>query len=193
LAGAQHAAGLVSQMLLFSRRHHAARRPTRCQPEVQRVLDALRAALPGPLELQADMYEACGPVLGEGAEIRQVIRHLCDNAVQAIGDAGGTVRVSLDEVNVGCAETAATPGLRRGRHARLRAQDTGIGMDATTLSRIFEPYFTTRGPGAGTGLGLATVHGLVRDYGGAIHVESAPGDGTTFTVFLPICEPEAGA
>jgi CheY-like chemotaxis protein len=112
--------------------------------------------------------------------------NLVTNAFQAMRETGGTLEIELDEIGIGGERTADHPELARGRYAHLRFRDTGHGMDELTRTRIFEPYFTTRKAGEGTGLGLATVHGIVSGLEGAIDVESTPGEGSTLHVFLPI-------
>jgi CheY-like chemotaxis protein len=124
-------------------------------------------------------------VLADPTQIHQVLLNLCSNAADAIGEAAGTIDVSVEDVVT--AEPIAVAGydLAPGRYARLSVTDSGCGMDAYTLTRAFDPFFTTKPVGSGTGLGLAAVHGIVQDHGGGIEVETAPGKGTRFGIYLP--------
>ena len=135
-------------------------------------------------------------VLADPTQIHQVVMNLCTNAYQSMEQTGGVLGVSVREHQVAGAALADVD-LTPGRYVVLEVSDTGHGMDAETQKRIFEPYFTTKEKGKGTGLGLAVVHGIVKSHAGAITVSSAPGSGTTFRVFLPALpaaarvEPEA--
>jgi signal transduction histidine kinase len=119
-------------------------------------------------------------IIGDHTQLQQVLLNLVTNARDAM-PAGGTVTVRTAEVWLG----AATPGGPTGRHALLEVADTGIGMDAETKRLAFEPFFTTKDVGKGTGLGLSTVYGVVQQLGGRIQLESEPGRGTTFRLYLP--------
>jgi CheY-like chemotaxis protein len=114
--------------------------------------------------------------------------NLCTNAYQAMRS-GGILMISLNEIRIDGLQPAASKSLPPGRYVRLSVTDTGHGMDHATLSRIFEPYFTTKAKGKGTGLGLSMVHGIVTACGGEIRVDSRPGEGTTFQVYLPVIVP----
>jgi CheY-like chemotaxis protein len=122
-------------------------------------------------------------VMGDPTQIHQVVMNLCANGAQAMKTAG-TLTVSLDVVEKGQV-IAATSALASGRYVRLSVRDTGAGIPANVLERVFDPFFTTKEVGVGTGLGLSLVHGIVTDLGGGIDVESPPGAGATFTVYLP--------
>ena len=134
------------------------------------------------------------PVLGNAAQLEQVILNLGTNAMQAMQEGVGSMVVSLDTVLLDAALAEAQPPLRAlypqhpGLTVRLSVADTGPGMDALTRERIFDPFFTTKPVGQGTGLGLSVVHGIVRGHGGVITVQSQPGRGTTFTVYLPVAD-----
>src|SRR5262249_49158414 len=125
-----------------------------------------------------------GPVLADPAQMHQVVMHLGANAADAMRQTGGRLEVSLDTVHV-LAEATNPPDLSPGAYGRIRVRDTGCGMSPEVQERIFEPFFTTKDVGEGTGLGLATVHGIVSGHGGTITVSSRRGRGTTFTVYLP--------
>ena len=132
----------------------------------------MRATLPASIRLQDEIAPAPA-VTGDPNQLHQVIVNLMTNAAQAIGDVMGVITIRL------------TPE-PDGAQLRLSVTDSGCGMDETTKARLFEPFFTTKEVGKGTGLGLAVVHGMIKDHGGRIVVESAPGQGSRFDVFLPI-------
>ncbi len=183
-AAARSAAALTAQLLAFSRQGVT-------QPAVISVNDVVRHAEPLLRRLIGDHIAlAVAPadtlpaVRADPGQIEQVLINLVANARDAMPD-GGRILVTTTEHVVSTAESARTPGLRPGKYVALAVTDSGIGMDAATQSRVFEPFFTTKELGKGTGLGLATVYGIVKQGGGWIGVESSPGSGTTFTVLLP--------
>jgi CheY-like chemotaxis protein len=128
-------------------------------------------------------------VAGDAAQLHQMLANLVTNAVQAVGS-GGQVRVRALATEVSEARDCTVGRLQRGRYACIEVSDTGVGMSAAQVERIFEPFFTTKPVGAGTGLGLSLVHGIVLDHGAALEVSSHPGAGTTFSVYLPLTEAE---
>jgi len=131
-------------------------------------------------------------VTGDATQLHQVVMNLCTNAIHAMG-AAGTLTVRLEAVDLMQERVFAHGALAPGRYVQLTVRDTGAGMDAATLARIFEPFFTTKDVGRGTGLGLALVYGIVTDSGGAIHVTSEPGHGSTFEILLPRADGDGAA
>ena len=182
----QHAAELVKQILAFSRQSDQERQPLRLHSVLKEALRLLRASLPSTIGFCPKIDPSTGFVLADPTEIHQVIMNLCANAYQAMREKGGLLAVSLKEVDVGLEQAAADIHLNPGRYACLTVADTGCGMDAKVLERVFEPYFTTKSPGEGTGMGLSTVLGIVNSYQGAIHAYSEPGQGATFRVYFPL-------
>ncbi|ODV10891.1 MAG: hypothetical protein ABT20_07015 [Rubrivivax sp. SCN 70-15] len=176
---------LVRQILTFGRRQATRRSVQPLAPIVDESLQLLRATLPAQVLLEARLDPAPVPVLADATQIGQVLLNLCTNAWHALGDAGGRIEVGLLRVDLP-GEAALKLGLAPGAFAHLWVGDNGCGMDDETRRRIFEPFFTTKPVGVGTGLGLAVVHGIVRAHEGAIAVESAPGHGTRFDVYLPL-------
>jgi CheY-like chemotaxis protein len=176
---------LVRQILTFSRQQKHERKPMHLGPVIREVLKLLRSTLPSTIEIESHLAAETPAVFADPVQIHQVLMNLGANAAHAMRERPGRFTVRLELEVVGDAPHRALPELRPGRHARLTVSDTGEGMSAETLDRIFEPFFTTKGPGEGTGLGLAVVHGIVRDHEGAIQVESTPGAGTTFRLYLP--------
>jgi PAS domain S-box-containing protein len=182
------AAELVSQILTFSRQTEQERKPLQLHSVVKEVLHLIRAMLPATIEIRRDIDAGCGPVLSDPTQIHQVVMNLCVNAYHAMRENGGVLKVSLKERDVSAEEAQKNSDLREGRFVSLSIGDTGCGMHPETIERLFEPYFTTKKPGEGTGLGLATVHGIVQAHEGAILVESEWGKGAKFEILFPICE-----
>jgi PAS domain S-box-containing protein len=183
-AGAR-ARDLIRQILAFSRQGKPERKPIRLQPIVEECGKLLRATLPASLEIALEIVPDPSVVLADSSQIHQVLMNLCTNAAHAMGGAPGRLTIGLHAIQADAALAKDHPDLRPGRYMRLRVADTGCGMDEATLKRIYDPFFTTKGPGEGTGLGLAVVHGIVLDHQGAIVAQSAPGEGSTFDLFFP--------
>jgi signal transduction histidine kinase/ActR/RegA family two-component response regulator len=188
LKAANRAKGLVQQILTFSRQSGHEREPIKVQYIIKEALKLLRASIPATIEIVHHLDDKCGPVIGDATQIHQVIMNLCTNAYQAMQTCGGRLEVGLRVVNINYADTIEKVGLRPGKHLCLTVKDEGCGMEAAVLDRIFEPYYTTKKHGKGTGLGLAVIHGIVKNHGGDIIVASTPGKGSTFQVYLPMTD-----
>ena len=182
LKAADRARDLVRQILAFSRRSMNERVPVDVAAVVVEALSLVRGSIPGNVVCEVAVDKDTGKVLGQGTSLHQITMNLCTNAVQAMAEKGGTLFVSVEPVRL-----VDDPHLPSGRFARLVVRDTGAGMAESVRSRIFEPYFTTKPMGQGTGLGLSVARGIVESLRGAIRVESTPGEGTTFAVLLPLC------
>jgi signal transduction histidine kinase/CheY-like chemotaxis protein len=188
----QRAVGVIDQILSFSRRGARERRPVRMAALVEEAIALLRVSLPATVAIRVRTAEGDAVVAGDAAQLQQVVMNLATNAAQAMAG-HGTLEVALDTVEL-ARETVLSHGtLAPGAYVRLIVRDTGHGMDPATLARVFEPFFTTKAAGAGTGLGLASVHGIVEDHGGAVHVRSRPGEGSTFAAYLARAEAAAEA
>ncbi len=188
---ADRAADLVRQILTFSRRQQTESHPLQVSLVVKEALKLLRASIPTTIDIRQEVTTQA-TVLADPTQIHQLIMNLCTNAFHAMGDRGGILGVSLTEVALSQSPiTANKIALPPGRYVRLMVSDTGNGMDTETMAKIFEPYFTTKEKGKGTGLGLAVVHGIVENHHGGIEVTSEPRQGTTFTVYLPMANQEA--
>ena len=188
LKAAHRAKDLVQQILTFSRQSGQERKPVEVHSIIEEALKLLRASIPASIEIIHKIDDDCHPVMGDATQIHQVIMNLCTNAYQAMQDKGGTLEINLSEVDVGYEETVEKIGMQPGKHLQLLVKDEGCGMDAVVLGRIFEPYYTTKEQGKGTGLGLSVIHGIIKNHRGDISVNSTPGKGTTFKVYLPIIE-----
>lgn len=191
-SAANRAKDLVKRILTFAREGERETRPLEMKPVVDETLKLLRATLPTTLEIRTALRSEA-VIQADPTQIHQVIVNLCTNAALAIGGHRGLLEVELDDMMVDDGFAAAHPGLKPGPHLRLRVTDDGCGMTPEVKDRIFEPFFTSRSSGEGTGLGLSVVHGIVTGCGGAITVYSEPGTGTTFNVFLPAIEAQAAA
>ncbi len=174
---------LTQQVLTFGRRRTPERVPLDLAGTVREVLTLLGPTA-GEVLLRPSLSPVAPPVLGDAGQLHQVLVNLCTNALQAMQGRRGAVTVSLDAVDVGPAEVAREPRLSLGRWVRLAVRDEGVGMDEATRRRIFEPFFSARDGTTGTGLGLAVVQTIVQAHGGVVLVESTPGRGTLFSVYL---------
>ncbi len=181
---AERAAGLVRQLLDFSRKSRSQPRPLSLNDCVRETLSLLRSSLDRRIALEQHADPDLWLAEADPGQIHQVLVNLCVNARDAMPE-GGTLRITCANRVIDEAYCRAHPEARPGEFVELRVADTGHGMDRQTLARIFEPFFTTKEVGKGTGLGLAMAYGIVRQHGGWITVESAPGQGSTFAVLLP--------
>ena len=182
-------ASLTHQLLAFSRQQVLQPRALDLNAAVVELERMLGRVIGEDVHVELDLEAGLSPVLADGSQVEQVLMNLAVNARDAMPRGGRlTFRTTSGDLDAVAAERLAMPA---GPCVVLEVGDTGTGMDETTRLRVFEPFFTTKGPGKGTGLGLATVYGIVRQSGGAIEVESAPGRGTTFRLFLPLAESAA--
>jgi len=178
------AAAITQQLLAFSRKQVLQPRVIELRWVVHEIATLLQRLLGSVAELRMDLPAEPQWVLADETQFEQVLLNLVINARDAM-PRGGTITVELAQVNAGSPEVSHHPQMPAIDYVRLRVRDTGTGMDVATQARIFEPFFTTKELGKGTGLGLATVYGIVKQSGGWIWVDSAPGAGTTFDVYLP--------
>jgi PAS domain S-box-containing protein len=176
---------LASQILTFSRQEDQERKPIDVVPIIEEAATLLRASIPTSIEIGYSLQVASGVISGDPTQIHQVLLNLCTNARQAMAERGGVLKIELAEKRLEPADLLNYPELNPGTYLKFTLSDTGCGMDKETLERIFEPYFTTKDTGDGTGLGLSVTLGIVRSHGGTIRAYSEPGKGTTFHVLLP--------
>lgn len=181
LIAGERAGELIKQILTFSRPNEQERKNLKMQPIIKETLKFLRSSLPSTIKISENIETDCPSVYADPTQIHQIIMNLSTNAFHPMQENGGTLKVSLKSENIHPSSHISPQGL----YLHLTIADTGYGMPTEVREHIFEPFFTTKGPGEGTGLGLATTHGIVREYGGHITVNSAPGEGTKFDIYLP--------
>ena len=185
LVAANRAKDLVKQILAFSRQTDEERMPVRIGLVAREAVKFLRATIPATIEIKSRMDEKSWAVFANSVELHQIIMNLCTNAQHAIGDQAGRLEVAVENTEIDLAQKNELIDLDIGSYVRISVKDTGCGMPPEVIKRIFDPYFTTKEKGVGTGLGLAVVHGIIKKYKGAIQVESQLGKGSTFHVYLP--------
>ena len=190
LKAGKRAKDLVAQILAFSRQSRQERTPISIQPIVVETLQLLRASIPATVEIRKSI-DARGLVMADATQIHQVMMNLCTNAHHAMEERGGTLEVDLSEVEIRPGDVDGNEQIQPGKYVRLMVGDTGKGMSLELQGKIFDPYFTTKEKGKGTGMGLSVVHGIVDEHGGRIDVRSVPEKGTKFTVYLPLIAGEA--
>jgi PAS domain S-box-containing protein len=186
------ARSLVQQILTFSRRQPQPLQVQSLQPAIEESVALLRASLPATVQLEVELPSEALFAETDATQLQQVLMNLCTNAWHALPDERGQIQVGLEAMTDDAAQ-ARDGELPRGPCVHLWVRDNGCGMDEATRERIFDPFFTTKPVGKGTGLGLSVVHGIVRGHRGAITVETAPGAGASFHVYLPQALPPPGA
>jgi PAS domain S-box-containing protein len=187
LAAANRAKDLVNQILAFSRKDEQERKPLYLNEIISEAVQLLKATIPSTIEIRTHIREKLKPILANSSQIHQVIMNICTNAAYAMKEKGGILKIILKEINLepnGISPNALKPG----RYQQLTFTDTGKGMSHEVKNRIFEPYFTTKRAGEGTGLGLAVFHGIVKSHRGKITVDSQLKKGTSVHIFLPVIE-----
>jgi len=191
LTAADRAGNLVKQILAFSRNSEREKSQIYINPIAEETLKMLRAALPTTIEIRSNIQEKTGAIMASPSQIRQVIINLCTNAGHAMKKRGGILEVILKEIDLD-GDVVNGKELEPGTYLQLTVKDTGHGVNPAVMERIFEPYFTTKKPGEGAGMGLSVVHGIIKSHGGDITVHSEQGKGTTFHVYLPVMGNEKG-
>jgi len=189
LKATDQAQDLVRQILSFSRPYPSQRRAISAHWAVDETLKLIEASLPSTIAIERNINEDAGTVRANRQQLEQVLLNLCTNAYQTMGSAGGQLIMTLEGVEVDAVFAHEHPPLEPGRHVLFSVRDTGPGLDDNAQRHIFEPFFTTGESHEGTGLGLSTALHIVRDHGGTITVKSAPGQGATFSVYLPTATP----
>ncbi len=178
---------LVQQILTFARRSDGELKPMRPAPILKEALKLLRSSLPTTIDIKSHM-ESDITIKSDPTQIHQILMNLCTNAAHAMEDDGGTLRVTLEKKGVDLLPENQKGDFKSKTVLLLTVADTGHGIPPHIIPSIFEPYFTTKPPGKGTGMGLSMVHGIVKSHGGGIVVESSQGKGTCFKIYLPIME-----
>ena len=184
----KRAADLVKQILTFSRKTEHHLQTLTPYPIIKKALQMLRSTLPATIVIKEDVDKKCGNVMADPTNIHQIMINLCSNALHAMGQQKGTLTVGLSREELEDEDIEVYENVSAGSFVVLSVSDTGHGMDRKTMERVFEPYFTTKGVGEGSGLGLAVIHGIVQDCKGFLKVVSNPNQGSTFSVYLPLLE-----
>ncbi|MBU0482655.1 MAG: response regulator [Proteobacteria bacterium] len=189
LHAANRAKELVKQILTFSRKRQDSTK-VQLQPQiiVKEALKMLRASLPTTTELKEDIDPECGDIMMDPSQFHQLLMNLYTNAFHALPEEQGTITIRLSNKILGAKEVSSEPEVSPGLFVELVVQDTGCGMEKQVLTRIFEPYYTTKGTGKGSGIGLAVVYGIVKSHGGLVKVESTVGKGSMFKLYFPAVE-----
>jgi PAS domain S-box-containing protein len=187
----KRAAELVKQILAFSRQTETIKMPMLLQPVVKEVFKLTRSTIPANFGMSLFVENRQLRIVGDSSSIHQVLMNLITNAYHAIQPTGGSIHLALEEAVLDANCVTGGICLPCGRYARIRVRDTGCGIDEAIREKIFDPYFTTKPPDKGTGLGLSVVRGIVNELGGEILLESEPGKGACFDVYLPLLEESA--
>ena len=190
LSAGRRARDLVKQILTFARKSDEEIKPLQVDIIIKETLKLLRSTIPTTIELKQNI-NSDSKIMGAPTQVHQIIMNLCANAAQALEEEGGVLTVGLRDTRLDADFTNKYVGLKPGTYLELKVSDTGKGIPPNIINSIFEPYFTTKDKGEGTGMGLATVHGIVKKYNGEILVESKLNEGTAFTVYLPVCRKKA--
>jgi len=184
---ALRAKNLVKQILTFSRQEGGELKLMKTQPIIKEALKLIRSTISTTIEIKQYIRNDCGIIKADPTQIHQIVMNLATNAYHAMQDTGGVLKVSLKEIELGELDLI-NPDMTPGVYACLTVADTGQGMDKNLTEKIFNPFFTTKEKGKGTGMGLSVVHGIVTGMKGVIKVYSEPGQGTEFNVYLPVVQ-----
>jgi PAS domain S-box-containing protein len=190
LAAATRGRQIVKRILQFSRQQEQERKPLALDVVVRDAASMLRQVLPTSIGLRSTLQERAPLVVGDQTAIHQILLNLATNAAHAMPE-GGAIEIGVEAVYVRDSVARSLPDLHEGPYVLMTVRDTGTGMDAVTQARVFEPFFTTKPPGSGSGLGLAIVRRLMLDHGGAVGIDSSPGDGTVVRCYFPAHNIEA--
>ncbi|MGW8301419.1 MAG: PAS domain-containing hybrid sensor histidine kinase/response regulator, partial [Desulfobacterales bacterium] len=184
-SASKHARDMVKQILAFSRQNKQERKPIQVAHIVKEAIKMLRASLPATISIQQHIEKDTGVIEADPTQIHQVLMNLCTNAAHAIHEKDGVLEIHLGNIDLDQKTAADIPGLKTGSYLKLSVKDSGKGIPPGLQQQIFNPYFTTKEKGKGTGLGLAVVQGIVKSNNGAVTVESEVGKGAAFHVYLP--------
>jgi CheY-like chemotaxis protein/two-component sensor histidine kinase len=187
LIAGKRAKDLVRQILAFARQSEEKVEPVMVSAIVREALKLIRSTIPTTIKIKYNI-ESNSSIMGNATQIHQIIMNLCSNAAHAMEESGGILSIDLNNTHFSEPDAGEMLNLPEGTYLRLSVADTGWGISSEYLNAIFEPFFTTKGPGEGTGMGLSVVQGIVEKYGGRIKVTSEVGRGTTFNIYLPVCQ-----
>jgi len=189
-SASSRAASIVKQLLKFSRKIDQALKPIDAIAVIKNALKFLRSAIPTTIEIRMQLPDTDVTVLADSTQINQLLMNLCNNAAQEMEQTGGILEIIVEKVHLGNEAIDSYSDLTEGDYLKIAVRDTGPGIDTEIIDRIFDPYFTTREVGKGSGMGLSIVHGIVKSHNGAITVDSQPGQGATFTMLFPVVTEE---
>jgi PAS domain S-box-containing protein len=192
LKSTTRARDLVKQILTFSRKSHEERKPIQLSTIVKEAAKLIRSTIPTTIEIRQNIDEKTGLVNADSTQMHQIVMNLCTNSAHAMEGTEGVLEIVLSPIDITQESMIKYQDISPGPFVKLLISDTGTGINPRIIYRIFEPFFTTKEKGEGTGLGLSVVHGIIKDHGGDISLESQLGKGTTFTILLPriIAEPD---
>jgi len=179
---------LVDQILSFSRQSDRRLMPLQIQRVIKEALKLIRATIPSDIRIEKNISPDCGKIMAEPTQLHQILMNLLTNAWHAVEETRGGIKVTLSETQEAPFATSSSDVDHLSRYARIMVEDSGVGIGPELINKIFDPYFTTKPNGKGTGLGLATVYGIVKEFNGEIRVKSLPGKGTVFSLYFPIIE-----
>jgi signal transduction histidine kinase/DNA-binding response OmpR family regulator len=179
---------MVKHILAFSRQSEAEKKPVKVQFIIKEVVRLLNSSIPSTITIHQNIDSDAGPVYADPSQIHQILMNLATNAFHAMENDGGHFELNLDQIEMSSDELTILPDIQPGKYIKLTISDTGQGINPEIMGKIFDPYFTTKAIGKGSGLGLSLVHGIVKNHRGAITVDSQPGKGTVFTILLPVIE-----
>ena len=180
------AADIVKRLLSFGRKTDHGKEPIEIVPVIKNALKFLRSTIPTTIEIRKNIKLTDDTINADSTQINQVMMNLCINASQAMEETSGVLTVKIENAFLDEDSASFYPGLRIGNYVKLTVSDTGPGIDPEIIDRVFDPYFTTKEVGKGSGMGLAVVHGIVKNHDGAITVDSEIGKGTAFTILFPV-------
>ncbi|MBN1294622.1 MAG: response regulator [Candidatus Latescibacteria bacterium] len=190
LKASYRAKDIIKHILAFSRKTDMQQNPVKLGILIKETLKMLRASIPSTIEINYNSMTQSDMILATPSQIEQVVMNLCTNAAHAMHNIGGVLSINLDDVVIGNDSTIDYNNIKPGEYLVMSVTDNGCGIDPGIIDHIFEPYFTTKAKSEGTGIGLAVVHGIVKNHGGDVTVTSKVGEGTTFTVLFPKYECE---
>ncbi len=186
----ERARDMVKQILAFGRQKEPEKLAIKMGFVIKEAVKLLRSSIPSTIDISHNIETEEDTIFADPTQIHQVVLNLCTNASHTMREKGGMLKIELDELDLDSDAVSQFTGLNPGSYVGMTVSDTGEGIDPEVLDRIFEPYFTTKGPGEGTGMGLAAAHGIVRNHGGDIICKSEVGKGTTFRLLFPKYEGE---
>lgn len=179
---------MVSRLLSFSRITDAEKKPIDLISSIDESLKLLRSSLPSDIEIRKSFPDSQLVIMGDPTQLNQVMVNLLTNSAHAMNGAGGIIEINISTIEIGLSPLSSFNGLPQGHYAQISISDNGHGIPEDVIKRVFDPYFTTKETGKGTGMGLAVVHGIVKNHGGSITVDSKVDEGTVFTIYVPLTD-----